>query len=99
MTKIEKRQWRLMFYFVITFLLLCYAKRLFTYFEINAVVKLLSIIIVYGGVIFLIAILVALYYFKKQYKTSNKEIWNDKELRVLFLIILVLGVGNLLMNI
>jgi hypothetical protein len=92
----EKKEWLLLMYSIILYLSLTYTKKLLLFLNIDFA-DVLSPFILYGGIVLLVITLGMLYHLKKKYATPNVVILNDKQVLIPFIIIIVLGIGNLIM--
>ncbi|SNT04704.1 hypothetical protein SAMN05446037_103532 [Anaerovirgula multivorans] len=92
----EKKEWLLLMYSIILYLSLTYIKKLLLFLNIDFA-HMFSSFILYGGIVIFVITLGILYHLKKKYATPNAVILNDKQVLILFIIIIVLGLGNLIM--
>lgn len=88
----EKKKWILLIYSVILYLSLIYIKKLFLFYNMDFA-YILSSVILYGGIVYLIIVLYVSYYLKKKYATPNTVILGEPQILIPFRIMLVLGIG------
>lgn len=88
----EKRPWYYMVCSAIIFLSLCYIRKVLTFFHIQFA-DMLSYILKYVGVIQLVVLFITMYIINKRHPVSSVDLLRDKRFLILFIIMLVLGVG------
>ncbi|GEM_PF-5248044 len=92
----EKKEWLLLMYSIILYFSLIYIKKLLLFYNIDFA-HVLSTFILYGGIVLFVITLGVLYHLRKKYATPNAVFLRDKQLLIPFIIIIILGIGNLIM--
>jgi|SRR5699024_4847408 len=90
----ENKKWKYIIYITILYLSLTYIKELMVFLDVNSnIINILSNIITYGGIAYLIINLFAMYRLGNKYNTPNKVILGQKDILIPFIIMIILGIG------
>lgn len=92
MERSYKVPWYMILSIAILFGLLSHTRRLLTHFQMEGD-QLLSNFIIYAGIPLFILILISMFFLKRHFPVSNTELFRDKIFLILFIIMVLLGIG------